>query len=73
MILSKELDDDDVVTISYKDGDDTLTLDVEKREFQAPVDEKVLGADEILESIGSSDDNKKNTDNSSNGKKGDDK
>ena len=73
MILSKELDDDDVVTISYKDGDDTLTLDVEKREFQAPVDEKVLGADEILEGIGSPDDDKKDTDNSSKGKKGDKK
>ena len=72
MILSKELDDDDVVTISYKDGDDTLTLDVEKREFQAPVDEKVLGADEILEGIGSPDDNK-SADDSSKDKKGDSK
>ena len=73
MILSKELDDDDVVTISYKDGDDTLTLDVEKREFQAPVDEKVLGADEILEGIGSPDDDKKDTDDSDKDRKGDDK
>ena len=35
MILSGEIDDDDIVTISHEDDSDTLTLYVEKREYEA--------------------------------------